>query len=672
MANQHPNIKRGLFWAALVAVLLLQTFNARAVVLVDARGIKVQFEAPPARMVSLVPAVTEILFQIGVGDQVVGVTWHDTLPPAAGKAVVGGFRSPAMAKIAALNPDVVMVSALHEEIVRQCDQRGIATLQLDLSTLARSFDAMTTLGVLVQRVNEARALRRKIKARLDLIARKTAAIPLNQRVRVMRLMGGDRVMTPGDGNFQNEMIRAAGAIPPVLKKNGAVVRVGLDEWQRFNPQVVYGCDGDEQTAAQFFKQAGWRDVDAVRNNRIYYFPCDLTCRAGVHTGDFVAWLAARLYGEHFSKPEGLVSADRIISRRPLEMDLAYVKSADVIDSNIYDFTHKTLLVQFAAPMAVVSTLEGGREGVSAVGNHFFPSPCWYIGHDQGLDGLRSMVCRVLARQPGDTALLFTGADMDHLSVRKQSFRDMTVYALVTAGARSNAMRAAKDTGGFYEPGTINILVMTNMQLTPRAMTRAIMAATEAKSAALEDLDIRSSFTPRIHGATGTGTDNVIVVRGAGIAIDNTGGHSKMGELISRAVYQGVIQALFKQNGFTAGRNILQRLKERKISIARLLNHNDCPCGLKPQQFAAAMETLLLEPAYASFMAAALAVSDDFERGAVKDLSSFELWARTMAGQIAGGPVKNYEALIAPADLPLVLHTALNALANGVKAGKTKQ
>ncbi|MBR9986561.1 MAG: adenosylcobinamide amidohydrolase, partial [Desulfosarcina sp.] len=73
--------------------------------------------------------------------------------------------------------------------------------------------------------------------------------------------------------------------------------------------------------------------------------------------------------------------------------------------------------------------------------------------------------------------------------------------------------------------TINIIVLANMRLTPRAMNRAIISATEAKTAALQDLDIRSSYTPMTNPATGTGTDNIIVVQGDGTRIDNAGGHT---------------------------------------------------------------------------------------------------------------------------------------------------
>ncbi|GAJ24421.1 unnamed protein product, partial [marine sediment metagenome] len=62
-----------------------------------------------------------------------------------------------------------------------------------------------------------------------------------------------------------------------------------------------------------------------------------------------------------------------------------------------------------------------------------------------------------------------------------------------------------------------------------------------------------------------------MVGGKGTLINNTGGHSKMGELIARVVYEAVQEAIYKQNGIVTQRNIFQRLKERKISVFDLIN-----------------------------------------------------------------------------------------------------
>lgn len=660
-------VRRNWVWAALIVMMLFSyASRARAVEIVVAQGKVVSVDASPRRVVSLVPALTEILLGIGAGDRIVGVTYHDLQPEAAKVAVVGGFFSPSVDKILELQPELVLVSSLHRAVTDRCANEGIRTLQLDLRTMDASLEAMTSMGRLMKREAAAEALKTGIRKQLDHVRKKVDAIPRSDRLRTMRLMGRNRIMTAGDDSFQNQMISAAGGIPPHFGKNGPVIEITLEQWRQFNPQVVYGCHGDEAAARQFLSRPGWKDVDAIKNRRVYYFPCSLTCRAGVHTGDFVAWLSARLYGRHFSIPEKLQAPDTVLRQRELRLDLPYVKNAAVIHSRIYDFTHKSLLMTFTGPMTVVSTLDGRRDGITAAGNHYFPPPAWTIGHESGLDGLRNTVCNVLQRRAPETALLFTGADMDHLSVQRESFRELAVYALVTAGARSNALRAGKDEGRYYEPGTINILLMTNATLSPRAMQRAVIAATEAKTAALQDLDIRSSYSPKPNSATGTGTDNVIVVQGAGVPIDNSGGHTRMGELISRTVYAGVREALFAQNGFTAGRSVLQRLKERRISIRRLLRQEDCPCGLEPHEFAAAMEQALLDPGHAAFVESAFAISDHYEKGLIADLTSFRAWARSTAEQIAGAPIERYEGLIEVDGLPEVVYEALNALANGLR------
>ena len=104
------------------------------------------------------------------------------------------------------------------------------------------------------------------------------------------------------------------------------------------------------------------------------------------------------------------------------------------------------------------------------------------------------------------------------------------------------------------------------------MARSIITATEAKSAALLDLDIRSSYSGLDYRATGTGTDNVIIVQGDGPEALYTGGHTKIGELIAKAVHGAVTDAISRQNGLLARRPVSQRLYERGLSLKQVAAH----------------------------------------------------------------------------------------------------
>jgi len=631
----------------------------------DADNRSVTIRKKPERLVSLVPAVTELIFAIGAGDSVQGVTYHDTWPPeAVSKPCIGGFFSPSPDLIRAQNPELIFVSDLHKQVTAVFKDQPVHLIRVSLNSLSDLSKTIELLGQIFHKEEKAEQLSSAIHAELKHTAQKTAGIAPLEKKRVIRLMGRDQIMTPGDDSFQNEMIRLAGGIPPALGKSGSIVPVTLAEWQKFNPQVIYGCGDDRKTAESILSQPGWKDVDAVKNGKIFYWPCDLTCRLSSRTAYFVSWLCARIYGEIFEKSERIVS-DGMLGSKAVAIDLPYVKSAEIAETSLYDFVHKTLIITFAKAMAVSSTLEGFRENILYAGNSYSPPQVWDLYHRIGLDVSRKKLLESLKKDAKECSLLFTGADMDNLSVQKQSFKEMTVYALVTAGVESNALRMSQDTGAYYEPGTINMILLSNMKLTPRAMNRAIISATEAKTAALWDMDIRSSQTPLNNPATGTGTDNIIVVQGDGTEIDNAGGHCKMGELIAKAVYAGVQEAVFRQNGLVQKRGIFQRLKERHVSLYGLASA--CECGLEKGDIAAGLEKLLLLPYYAGFMETALNLSDAYERGQVKDISAFQAWCEQISEEIAGKSIEKKQEISLSEPLPRVLEMAFKSLINGISA-----
>jgi iron complex transport system substrate-binding protein len=658
--------------AGLLSIILCATLMVTSpafsypVTFTDSRNKSITIEKRPERVVSLVPSITEIIFKVGAGDTVKAVTYHDSCPGEPGsKQIVGGFFSPSLKAIEAIQPDIIFLSRLQKKVMERFGHGKCKLIDLETDSISDSYTNIILLGKIFNKEKKAAMLVNEIKRQLRIVSEKINRIPDSKRKRVLRLMGRDPVMTPGDDSFQNEMIRAAGGIPPVLGKKGNIVVITKEEWVTFNPQVIYGCGGDRETAKKFFNRPGWKDVDAVKNRKIYYFPCDLTCRAATHTGYFVSWLSARVYKDEFSKKENRVLEEKVFKSRGLNLDLDYIKATRISYSHIHDFLNKTLIIDFKKPMSLVSTLEGERRGIGSVGNHYSSQPCWAIGHKSDLSSLKKRVYQVINKSEDTASFLFTGADMDNLVIKREKFRDMEVCALVTAGVKSNAVRMSTDEGRFYEPETINIILLPNMKLTSRAMTRAIISATEAKTAALMDLDIRSSYSSSLHQATGTGTDNIIVVRGSGVEVDNAGGHSKLGELIAKAVYEGVREAIYKQNKMTASRNIFQRLEERQISIYSLISGMTCDCIQKKSDVAAAVEKLLLDNRYASFIESALVISDNYEKGLIKDLSTYRLWCHLITEDIAGKKIDQMKELVSMDDMPVVLKMALNALLNGV-------
>lgn len=658
-----------IFLVSWPALLPAATFAAPTPV-PDAYGRLLTISQPPQRVVSLVPGVTEMLVALGVADRLQGVTFYDRVNGLEKQpAVMGGFFAPNLAAIDQAKPDCLFVADIQQAVLDRYRESGIPVLHLKAHNVEDIFANLRLLGEIFQKPQEAEAQCQKMQEKLDLIQQKIAKIPAAQRLRLVRLMSDREVVVPGDDSFQNDFIRRAGGIPPVWGQTGAVIAVTPAAWQKFNPQAVYGCGPGLPTFGKLLQQPGWSGVEAVRQGRLLNFPCALTCRASVQAADFIAWLAASLYAKEFSDARNNVLPQEVLSRRSLAIDLPLVRRAEMVYSRILDFGHKTLVVELSQPSAILSTLEGPRQGITTVGNHYTPPPGWPLSHYRGLVQDRRAVYQVLGKAERDTSLLFTGADMDRLAIKKEQFQELTVYALATAGVEGNALRLSQDEGRYYEPGTINIIVLTNFQLSPRALSRALIDITEAKSAALQDLDIRSTEQPVRYQATGTGTDNIIVVGGQGRILDNAGGHSKLGELMSKAVYQAVRQAVAKQNGITSCRPLSERLEERRLSVYGLL-----PGSLPPEvhrRLLPAWEALLSQPRYAGFLEAALSLSDAWERGQILDLSAYEAWCRQIAQELAGQPLAPGEWQQLAVDLPKPLQLACEALLTGLRQRETR-
>jgi adenosylcobinamide amidohydrolase/ABC-type Fe3+-hydroxamate transport system substrate-binding protein len=625
-----PIVGLMLLWLASAAAA------AEAVTFSDDDGRAITLRAPATRIVSLVLMVTDLIEAMGAGNRLVAadgeVVFYDPLVKAGRTAGVQGVG------------------------VRQDDiAHGLAWLE--------------RLGTLTGRFEAARRLEAEIKGDLAVAAAKTDSLGPGDRLSMLGLKVVDGHLRPLTGPYQIDLVVRAGGRAAAADLINADGELQLEALRHFDPDLIFAPLEQRREVLAHLDTPGWRQVDAVTNRRIFFFPASLLDHRPAGAGYLVNALASRAYPQLYTDPAHQVRPNRIFRTRRVPVDLAMVAKARVCHHFRYDFLAKTLVVDLSTPQKVLSTLEGMRTGVTTVGNHFAPPPCWWLAPHSGPDHLRKEILPVIDRPLVSTSLLFTGADMDCLAVETADFREMRVVALVTAGVRSNAMRLSKDTGNYYEPGTINIILMTSMRLSERAMSRALVTATEAKTAALWDLDIRSSYTPRRHAATGTGTDNLIVVQnsGAETRVDNSGGHTKMGELIATAVYKGVQQAIAKQNGITAERKVTERLAERRIEIDRLVATTPLSVPISRNLLTAAIHAALKRPEVADLLTAAMSLDDAAGRGLTRISRGFTGWCRQTAGIIAGHSLPTLRPLIEIDPQTPALGLALNAVWNGALA-----
>lgn len=237
---------------------------------------------------------------------------------------------------------------------------------------------------------------------------------------------------------------------------------------------------------------------------------------------------------------------------------------------------KSVVIIFGGRRRVLSTAPhngGYKEDLRCVFNHDgkIPgkSPCYmkaptYAEH-------MAITAEEIGLDRGTACGISTAADMENLIIRSESYDDIIVTALVTGGIDVNAGRAG-DPATWIEDkekaralaklGTINIMLHFNIDLSEGAIARALVTCTEAKSAAIQELQLPSRYSRGL--ATGSGTDSTIIVANAesDYRYTNAGKHAKLGELIGRAVKQAVKEALAKQSNTTPQRqhNVVRRME----------------------------------------------------------------------------------------------------------------
>jgi iron complex transport system substrate-binding protein len=196
---------------------------------------------PAQRIVSTAPSITEMLYALGLGDRVVGVTRFCRYPPEAQqKPKIGDYINPNLEAIAALRPDLVIVQTNPVRLAERLQALHLRTLEVDQQSLAALYSSIHVTGVAAGVSGRAEQLIASIQAQLEAVRKRAAELP---RRRVMFIVGrapgrlGDLVVA-GKSSFLTEVISAAGGDNIFRDAAAAYPEVSLEEVLSRNPDVI--------------------------------------------------------------------------------------------------------------------------------------------------------------------------------------------------------------------------------------------------------------------------------------------------------------------------------------------------------------------------------------------------------------------------------------------------
>ncbi len=226
---------------------------------VDWRGKAVRVPVPPRRIVSIVPAATELLFAAGAGGQVAGVTRYCDHPPEAGTRTVVGDLVVDMERVVALSPDLVVAASI-APAAAELEARGYPVFAVDPRGFEDIARALRVLGEVTGHAAEG------ARAAEELLARVGAVRPPPGGPAVYIEFSVDPIHTTGPESYAGEAIRRAGG------RNVFEGGWRMAEWEAVvarDPEVILVAhDGIEGLEGR----AGWKELRAVRDGRVHIVP----------------------------------------------------------------------------------------------------------------------------------------------------------------------------------------------------------------------------------------------------------------------------------------------------------------------------------------------------------------------------------------------------------------
>lgn len=261
--------------------------------IIDELGRTVHILSRAERVVSLAPSVTEILFALGAGDRVIGVTSYCDFPPEARlKESVGDTLKPSVERIVALRADLVIVSTASqvESSVQKLEELGISVYVSNPRSVEGVLESIDRIGELIDVRDVARELTRRLRRRISSIESQAAG-PAPPSVFV--ILGTEPLITAGGASFINDLVSRAGGRSISSDVKGDYPQYSLETAVAKQPEIIFLQAGGNVLPERL------RQTPAARGGRVYRLDDDLLLRPGPRVVDGLEQMAAKIHPEAF-------------------------------------------------------------------------------------------------------------------------------------------------------------------------------------------------------------------------------------------------------------------------------------------------------------------------------------------------------------------------------------
>jgi iron complex transport system substrate-binding protein len=279
------------------------------VTITDDYGYTITITEEPTRIISLAPANTEILFALGLGDKVVGVTEYCNYPKeAATKPIIGGYTTVNVERVITQNPDLIIAYYGNgEDLINHLRNLGYTIITLNSDSVKGTLHDIELVGQATGKSAEATKLVSNMQERIDAVTKKLEGV--TSRPATIHCMWTDPLWVSGNTTFQDEMIQLAGGENAFPDVEGWGV-VTLERLLTTDPEIIIvdsgmgmGEGGTDILKDYFNEESRLQSLSAVKNNQVYVIDADIMDRGGPRIVDCIEMLAHILHPEIFGAQE---------------------------------------------------------------------------------------------------------------------------------------------------------------------------------------------------------------------------------------------------------------------------------------------------------------------------------------------------------------------------------
>jgi iron complex transport system substrate-binding protein len=255
-----------------------ETEKTSPMTITDDLGRVVTIEETPKKIVSLAPSNTEILFALGLGDKVFGVTESCDYPEEAlTKEKIGDYSEIDIEKIVAISPDLILAEDMHKtEVIPVLEDLGFTVIALVPNNLQEVMDSIILIGMITGTQKIASQIVDDMSQRISAVTERTDELTEGEKAKVLYVIWHDPIMSVGTNTPIHELIEKAGGINIAQVAGEGWPTLTLEEIVSINPQVI--IVNDDVSLQAILNESRLSEVDAVVKGKVYGINADLTNR----------------------------------------------------------------------------------------------------------------------------------------------------------------------------------------------------------------------------------------------------------------------------------------------------------------------------------------------------------------------------------------------------------